>query len=388
MNNKFLKKIEDFVKDGDVLNNIKETVKNNEIFYFSILAIIIIIIIVFVYIQNKLTLNEKNCKKLKNIYTEKPPLSSITINDNLNNYLLRDFYIKSAYNCCSAGNFKNDYVNLCALKNCIEQGARFLDFEIYSLNDKPIVATSSISNFNIKQSYNYIELSKVFDTILNLAFSSGTCPNHRDPLILHFRIMSNNCKMFDNFADLFIKNNRLNSRTLEKKYSYEYSENNNSLNLTAEPVKKFKDKIIIALDTKNSLYRNTKLEEYVNISTSSIYLKLLKFNDVKQTYDFNFEDYNKKNMSIVIPDLQSNSNNYNFIIPKNYGCQFMAMSFQNNNSNLQQYNNFFKNERYGYVLKPENLRHIPLTIPNPIKQDPQLSYAPRNFKTDYYNYEI
>ena len=32
------------------------------------------------------------------------------------------------------GSYKNDYVNLCALKSCIKQGARCLDFEIYSVN--------------------------------------------------------------------------------------------------------------------------------------------------------------------------------------------------------------------------------------------------------------
>ena len=42
---------------------------------------------------------------------------------------------------------------------------------------------------------------------------------HADPLILHFRIMSNNCKMYTNFANLFVNNINLNSRTLGKKYA-------------------------------------------------------------------------------------------------------------------------------------------------------------------------
>ena len=32
------------------------------------------------------------------------------------NYKLKDFYIKTAYNCCCNGSFRNDYVDLCALK--------------------------------------------------------------------------------------------------------------------------------------------------------------------------------------------------------------------------------------------------------------------------------
>ena len=50
-------------------------------------------------------------------------------------YNLRDYYIKTAYNCCCGGEFKNDYVSTDALKKCISQGARVLDFDIYSIND-------------------------------------------------------------------------------------------------------------------------------------------------------------------------------------------------------------------------------------------------------------
>ena len=32
---------------------------------------------------------------------------------------LGDYFIKTAYNCCCAGNYKNDFVNICALKNLV-----------------------------------------------------------------------------------------------------------------------------------------------------------------------------------------------------------------------------------------------------------------------------
>ena len=35
---------------------------------------------------------------------------------------------------------KNDFVNICALKNCIKQGARCLDFEVYSCTTMPAIA--------------------------------------------------------------------------------------------------------------------------------------------------------------------------------------------------------------------------------------------------------
>ena len=52
---------------------------------------------------------------------------------------LYDYYIKTAYNACAGGSYKNDFVNICNLKAILKQGVRCLDFEIYSVDDKPPV---------------------------------------------------------------------------------------------------------------------------------------------------------------------------------------------------------------------------------------------------------
>ena len=57
-------------------------------------------------------------------------------------YRVRDYYIKSSYNSCSCGDFGNGYVSLDALREIIRQGVRFLDFEIYSVGGKAVVAAS------------------------------------------------------------------------------------------------------------------------------------------------------------------------------------------------------------------------------------------------------
>ena len=127
---------------GNPLNKLPDIKKKFEKFtnnidqtYFiktlSILFIIIILISIIYYIYYKLTLDQRNCNYINSIYQNTPPLTSITNDNNSNTYRLRDFYVKSAYNCCSPGNFKNDFVNLCSLLVCLKQGVRFLDFEIY-----------------------------------------------------------------------------------------------------------------------------------------------------------------------------------------------------------------------------------------------------------------
>ena len=147
-----------------------------------------------------ISLYKKNCNLLKKIYTNKPPLSSLNKDTP---YLLRDFYIKTAYNCCATGQFKGDYVGLCALQTCIQQGVRCLDFEIYSYNNEPIVAASTANNNYIKETYNALELKEVLETITDHAFDATKTNCANDPLILNFRIMSTNLSMLENMGDLF-----------------------------------------------------------------------------------------------------------------------------------------------------------------------------------------
>jgi len=64
---------------------------------------------------------------------------------------LYDYYIKTAYNACSGGNYKNDFVNVCNLINVLKQGVRCLDFEIYSIGNQPVVATSTVDNVILRK---------------------------------------------------------------------------------------------------------------------------------------------------------------------------------------------------------------------------------------------
>ena len=60
-------------------------------------------------------------------------------------------------------------------------------------------------------------------------------------------------------------------------------------------------------------------------------------------------------MSIVLPDWSANDNNPNFNIARQYGCQLIAMSFQNFDSNLEHYAAFFDGEKLPLFLNPQSL---------------------------------
>ena len=87
-----------------------------------IIAVFIILTIIILYT----IYHNINITLCKGINTSMAKLRSID-NDRFLDLPLGDFYVKSAYNCCLAGEPTNSFVSVCALETCIKQGYRFLD---------------------------------------------------------------------------------------------------------------------------------------------------------------------------------------------------------------------------------------------------------------------
>lgn len=348
-----------------------------------IIIIVIVIIGIMAYISSKLSLRRRKCSTLSTLYKNFPAMSSFNTNDNNYQYTLKDYYIKTAYNACSIGNFKNSFVDLCALKEVIRQGYRGIDLEVYSVDNEPVISSSSVKSFDVKQTYNSIPFEAICDVISNYAFSGSGCPNPNDPIILHLRIMSQNTVIYKKMADAIY--NKLEGRVLGKKYSYE----NHGKNLGDVKIKDLTQKVIIVVDKSNPTFEGTKLDEYVNIASNSIFMQALRFDEVRYTPDMQeLIEYNKKHISIVLPNLSEDNSNYSSSLAMKYGCQLVAMSAQNYDSNLQFYDSFFNNAGSAFVLKPAALRYIPVTINMPPPPPQQYSYKPRGVNTDYYSFKV
>ena len=149
-------------------------------------------------------------------------------------------------------------------------------------------------------------------------------------------------------------------------------------------------KIVIIVDKLNSSFMdNADFYEYVNMTSNSIFMRALHYYDVRNTPDINeLQQYNKQNMSITMPDKGVNPPNPSGIVCREMGAQLIAMKYQTADVNLEENNAFFDNGGYAFMLKPANLRYIPVTIPDPIPQNPALSYAPRTVSSDYYSFTI
>lgn len=300
---------------------------------------------------------------------------------------MRNFYIKTALNCCCLGEWKNNYVDLIALEYVIKQGYRCLDFEIYSLNDVPIVSASTkIKDFHHTETHNHLIFADACNHINQLAFTQA--PNKDDPLFINLRIKSDNKDV--NFVKKIIECIKIFNNRLGPEYNYEFG----GYNLGMIPIKKFMGKVIIMVDISNPIVKNncsikdsnsdSCLQQYVNIGTGSPFLHDLKYEmNVKNAPNMSeLIDHNKKNMSIVFPDPPYNVN-INFNVANAFGCQFIGMMPLIKDSNLRIYNKAFNEEGSAFKLKPSELCYQPVVIETPPAQKQELSFATRNYTTDY-----
>ena len=347
--------------------------------------IILIVIFVTIYLWRMSKLQKTNCSAIDKLYSKiNGSITSLNKNDPNCNYLFRDYYIKTAYNCCSTGTYKNDFVSTCALKDILKQGVRGLDFEIYSVNNLPVIATSTVKSNFVKETYNYVPVSEAMDIITNYAFSGGTAPNPMDPIILHFRFKSTNPEMYKILADIF---KQYDSMFLGPTTSYE----NNGKNMGNLKLIDLQKKIIVIVEkSNNSFMENKEFYEYVNITSNSIFMRALTYYSVKNTPDIvELQEFNKQNMTISLPDNDSsNPANPSGIVCRETGVQMTAMRYQLNDVNIQENDSFFNKSGYAFCLKPDRLRYIPVIIPDATPQNPALSFQTREVKADYYSFKI
>lgn len=363
-----------------IFENIRNMNDSTAVFALSVLNIIILLIAIMVYLYYTGSifskgLRERDCKMMNEIYGELNGKLSTVIDTKTLDYEVRDFYIKTAYNACSGGNYKNDYVDTCVLKSLLKQGVRGLDFEIFSINDEPVVATTTSDNNCVKETFNYVLFSEVLNVLDTTAFTSSTAPNAGDPIILHLRIKSTNTKMFEKLTSLLEGFTKTNGRLLGTNYSY------SSKNLSEVPLKELMGKVVIIVEGTNNSFLDLKFNEYVNMLSSTAQMRGLRYHDIKYTPDMNeLIRYNSLALTIGLPDKGSNPECPSSILMRAYGVQLLGLRYQTVDSNVEENNVFFDDDGHAFVLKPEYLRYKTLKIPDSVPQDPKVSFKPRTKK--------
>jgi len=367
---------------NNAIKNITQMKETTAILLIVVITMIIIVI-AFLYYFYYNGLRSKECGLMDSIYGELNGKIKSIDSSKLFDFNFNDYYIKTAYNCCSGGNYKNDYVDTCVLKDVLKQGVRGLDFEIFSIDDQPVVATSTSDSYYVKETFNYIPFTDVMNIIRDYAFSTGTAPNALDPIIVHLRIKSTNQAMYQNFAKLLENYDQI---LLSKDYGFEYY----GKNFSNVKIRDLLSKVVIIVDRSNiSFLECQQFYEFVNMTSNSVFMRALHYYDIAYGPDMNeLIEFNKQNTTIAMPDKGADPDNPSAVVLRETGCQLLAMRYQKIDVNIEENDIFFDENGYAFVLKPEKLRYIPVTIPLPPPQNPELSYATRTVESDYYKFNI
>lgn len=372
---------------NETINNAVKSVKEMKETTFILLIVVVTLLIILIsllYYFYYRSLKKRECKDMNSNYgTLRTKITSIDKSLEDFGHTFKDYYIKTAYNCCSGGNYKNDYVDTCILKDILKQGVRGLDFEIFSIENEPVVATSTSDSYYIKETFNYINFADIMAIIRDYAFASSTSPNPLDPIVIHLRIKSTNQDMYKRFAEIL---KGFNTLMLDDYYSYEC----HGTNMGNVKLNELMGKIVLIVDRSNTTFLECpEFYEYVNMTSNSVFMRGLPYYDIKYTPDMSeLIDFNKQNMTMGMPDKGPNPENPSAIVMREMGCQFIGMRYPLIDTNIEENNSFFDENGHAFVLKPEKLRYIQVKIDLPPPQKPELSYATRIVQSDFYKITI
>lgn len=308
-----------------------------EFFKFINFYIILLFIITFfiffigIYFRKK---NNNNNSNNNNTITNIP----------ISNYdlKLKDVCIKSSYNSL----YSNHYVSLDNLNDILLNGCRFIDLEIFYIDNDCYVGYSEDINDYTLTSKNKILLSDVFYFISMNAFTSPI-NNMNDPLFILLRVKTKNKDTYSYISKYINKffNNRL----------YKYSVNQNTI------LKDIVNKIIFVMDKSiNPNYNNYYMCEnedcyisnYINIDIGgNTWIKYNIDDELNIPYTIINDDFkttNSKNLKILFPNSSKYKKVYPYTIYK-YGIQTILMKFYEKNNYLNMYENLFNEYNTAFI---------------------------------------
>jgi hypothetical protein len=224
--------------------------------------------------------------------------------------------------------------------NVLKKGCRFLDFEIYSVENIPTLGYSSSRNFSSIETVQKITFDDLCKKISTSAFSSPI-PNSSDPLFIHLRIKSKNISILDKMAASIEDN--LGPRVHTQKI------NADTLLSTLD------NKIIFVVDISYipDYTKNLKFTKFISLeSNNSNQLSSMEdsilLTSKKKPLTLSSDGKSIKNQKwlMVIPgfgiNISDKNSNQFFNIVKWYGGNIVPFKFYQDDDGLQEYENFFQ----------------------------------------------
>ena len=133
--------------------------------------------------------------ELSSLNNKSVPVQVSSTNKEQSNEILRDYAIKGSYNSAITGNYANTEM----IKYVLERGCRFLDFEVFLIDNKPQVSYSVDKTFETRETENSILLDNALISAVSAAFSRPS-PNYEDPLFIQLRVKSKDHSIYKMIA--------------------------------------------------------------------------------------------------------------------------------------------------------------------------------------------
>ncbi len=260
------------------------------------------------------------------------------------NLTLKDHIIKTSYNTAYTGSM----MSMKAISYTLSRGYRFLDFEVFMVDDAPCVAYSEESNTSISSS-NSLPLGQVLYNVVTNGFSAPT-PNSGDPLFIQLRIKTTNKLCYEMVAKSIDYN--LNQRLYDKKVN------------GMTQMEDIMGKIIIVVDKKtapeyasypdcstiegNGDGQCFNLSQYVNLESGGDNLRKYKYSNLldQATNPPHIKDDGSTDIVVLkmtFPDVQQQTGGNPELKPfvEEYGVQFTAVRLYLVDTNLKNYELLF-----------------------------------------------
>jgi hypothetical protein len=311
---------------------IKKLVEKTSTTKIVLVMLFIILFFILFYIYLVVKKKDYNCKLIGTF----PAKDMVPIPGDVLTLQLGKACVKTAYNCCCTGEFKNDYVDYCALMNCAKQGVRALDFTVYSLHGEPVIAASTLLSKKYKEMYNSLPFSKTMTKVKQtFMYDTANCTNTRDPLFLILRIQSANLKLYNKIGEMlqsvFGYGNSAGDKIYKKK------------SIDTETISNLMGKVIIFVDiTGLTGFEKSNLSSITALQLGTMANQIIRETEAYDLLETKVQP-NEKSINLLYPDFSQKSNNYDFVtVGIKQQFQFIAMNFQMNDVYLDKYNGLFK----------------------------------------------
>jgi hypothetical protein len=292
-------------------------------------------------------------------------------------YRMCDYYTASSSYSVFPGNKIFDYVSDQVLPMVIKAGARVVELDVYAdINGKPVVGLKN-EKLGVDYASNSVPFESCCVSIANNAFNSVTSPVSSDPFVLSLAFHTDKTDVINACAEILKTTCR--AHMLDETYAFQRK------NIAIEPICNLQSKLIIV---SGGGMKGTLMEELVNMSWDTSHLRRLLYSQASQPHDANeLINFNRNNITMVVPDIEGDLVNYNPQILFTYGCQWIMMNYGSIDSMMELYISEFQEN--SVVLKPDGLRPLkPKKYKKPSLPDPSVSFQPMQQISPIYNITV